>query len=753
MSLETRNDNPPINTDKPQPMKRRHLATLSPAVISGLTLTLASASLHAQIAWDGGGGDSNYANNLNWAGDIIPGNGNANGAIIGNGSTQSVIYNTATSYTSTGTGKANSLLVGTGTNGVGSLTLSGSAGTLTFGGDGYNNAAWIGSTSGATNTTGTVTVSAGKLAITGGTDASINLGVSIDLTSGAKAGTLLINGGTVEVGRRILMGANNDAATGILTISSGTLDMKCTGSSGEGDLGMIRLGRGNNTVNLDGGTVIFRGFRLTEASNARSSIFMNGTTLRANGNIADLFNETVSPNTGSANLRLKTGGLVVDTNTFSVTINDALTQESGHTAILRKEGTGTLLITGTQANRTGTTTVNGGTLRVQGTGNGALGTGATTVNGVGTVLDLDRNDTWGRHSDSSQTLTIAGGGVVTNGTQINRGFNTVQNLTLHGGELRVTGSARGIGDGDLYKFEAYTIRDTVTVTGSTASSITNPSALANAGINIGGTTNLGGGVGSSITFNVADVTGSSAADLTVSAVLKNNYTADVFGPLSNGLVKTGDGTMVLTAANRYTGTTNVNAGKLIINGSTSTQSTVTVASGGTLGGTGTAGGAVTANSGGTIAPGTSIGSFTTGALTLAGGSIFSYEVDSGADQLGVAGDLLAVGGNLAIGLNAGLNLIDLGSDTWSIGDKLTLISYSGAWNNGLFTYDSATLENESHFNFAGIDWFFKYDDDTAGANFTGDLVGTSFVTMTAVPEPHAALLGGMGILVLLRRRR
>ncbi len=36
---------------------------------------------------------------------------------------------------------------------------------------------------------------------------------------------------------------------------------------------------------------------------------------------------------------------------------------------------------------------------------------------------------------------------------------------------------------------------------------------------------------------------------------------------------------------------------------------------------------------------------------------------------------------------------------------------------------------------------------------TGDLTGTSYVTMTAVPEPGAELLGGLGFLALLLRRR
>jgi len=350
--------------------------SISLGTIVALALLTGVNTLHAQTAWDGGGSDSNYANALNWAGDVIPGNANNNGALIGSGTTHIVVYNTATNYTSTGTAKANSLLVGTGTNGVGSLTLSGIAGTLTFGGDAYNNAAWIGSVAGNTNATGVVTVSAGKLAITGGTDASINLGVLISGTAGGiKSGTLIINGGTVEVGRRILMGANNSSNVGELTISSGTLDMKRTGSTSEGDLGMIRLGSGTNTVNLDGGTAILSGFRTTEASNARSNIYFNGTTLRANVASADFINGT----TTTANYQIKNGGLIFDTNTFAVTINDVLSDFSGHNGLLRKEGTGTLTLSSAN-NYTGPTTITGGTLAL--TGTGTLGTGNVIVNGI-----------------------------------------------------------------------------------------------------------------------------------------------------------------------------------------------------------------------------------------------------------------------------------------------------------------------------------------------------------------------------------
>jgi hypothetical protein len=41
-----------------------------------------------------------------------------------------------------------------------------------------------------------------------------------------------------------------------------------------------------------------------------------------------------------------------------------------------------------------------------------------------------------------------------------------------------------------------------------------------------------------------------------------------------------------------------------------------------------------------------------------------------------------------------------------------------------------------------------------GANYNGEATGSSFVTFTVIPEPDVAMLvGGLGLVALLRRRR
>lgn len=109
------------------------------------------------------------------------------------------------------------------------------------------------------------------------------------------------------------------------------------------------------------------------------------------------------------------------------------------------------------------------------------------------------------------------------------------------------------------------------------------------------------------------------------------------GSIANGasavsLVKNGAGTQILTGANTFTGATTVNAGTLLVNGSGSLAGTVTVNNAGVFGGTGTVGGII-ANSGGHVAPGASVGTLSTGTLSLAAGSILDFEFGAASNDL------------------------------------------------------------------------------------------------------------------------
>ena len=158
--------------------------------------------------------------------------------------------------------------------------------------------------------------------------------------------------------------------------------------------------------------------------------------------------------------------------------------------------------------------------------------------------------------------------------------------------------------------------------------------------------------------------------------------------------------------------------------------------------------------GGKLAPGNSIDSLTaSGNVNLASGSIFEVEIDTATsyDTLG-----LNLGGDLNITSGAKLSLIDFGSaDLIALNSRLQLIDYSslgGAWNGGFFTFGTEELSDSESFVWANQNWMINYDD-TLGAGDTTLSDGGNYVTLTVIPEPRAALLGGLGLLALLRRRR
>jgi autotransporter-associated beta strand protein len=258
--------------------------------------------------------------------------------------------------------------------------------------------------------------------------------------------------------------------------------------------------------------------------------------------------------------------------------------------------------------------------------------------------------------------------------------------------------------------------------------------------------------------------------------------ANASGTITNSVAKTGAGTAVLTGNNTYTGATTVNAGTLKIDtsGTLNSSSGVAVAAGATLvynssttlsavptlngtgtgvgqravlGGTGTVGTSVTLdNFGDTLAPGNSPGIQT---YTLAQTwSSFSYDWEinnftgttagTDFDQIGLGSTLDLSGGTGSyilnvLGLTAG-NESGLVPDFSEISRSWTILTSSGT----LSGFDAAnwTIHTAGFSDPATGTW--------ALAQSGNDLV----LSYTAVPEPSAvALLGGCGVLALLRRRR
>ena len=180
-----------------------------------------------------------------------------------------------------------------------------------------------------------------------------------------------------------------------------------------------------------------------------------------------------------------------------------------------------------------------------------------------------------------------------------------------------------------------------------------------------------------------------AATLSVNLAGNDTFSGVLGGAGTNennfGLTKTGNGTFTLSGPNSYTGTTVVNAGTLLINGSVT--SNVTVANGTTVGGTGTinSGNTLIVQSGGTVAPGTSPGILNSGNVTLQSGSTLSVELNgttpgpdpNGHDQLNVTGTV-TIGASAV--LNATLGFAPAAGDTFVIINNDGSDAISGTFN-------------------------------------------------------------------------
>lgn len=182
-------------------------------------------------------------------------------------------------------------------------------------------------------------------------------------------------------------------------------------------------------------------------------------------------------------------------------------------------------------------------------------------------------------------------------------------------------------------------------------------------------------------------------------------------------------------------------GTLLINGASSTYTGTLTVSAGTLGGETSLGGNITVASTGTLAPGNSPGTMTVAGNVNLGGT-YAYEFN----DAGNLADLVNVGGTLTL-TGGSVTWDNLG--TYALNEKFTLFAYDALV--GTFSGYAAS----GNYTLDGGLWFLNYNDTTAGLNGgTNDSgVNSGFVTITAIPEPGVALLGGLGLLALLRRRR
>jgi fibronectin-binding autotransporter adhesin len=451
----------------------------------------------------------------------------------------------------------------------------------------------------------------------------------------------------------------------------------------------------------------------------------------------------------------------------------------------------------------GTATVSSGTWSNRILHIGRSGTGALTVDG-GLVINTSgalgvaggigsaviSSGTWqnngllyvGGHSSGAGvgTLSIAGGEVSSSFGHIGFGSTSVGGVTMTSGSWGMTAPLyvgnSGTGSlnmtGGLVSSPSSTIGSaatgvgTATITGGTWSTTgglavggsgVGTLAISGSGAN-GGTVIVGGtlsrgaagtitlGPGGRLQIGSGTTTGVLATDLV-------NDGALVFAPSGTSvlaravsgtgtLTMAGPGRLVVAGTSGISGATTVAGGSLVVNGALGSTA-VWVETGGLLGGTGSITGAITVNRDATLAPGASIETLLTGDVTWLDGSTFEVEVDSSV-PLAVAADLLKVDGDVTISGTVSLDLVDLAASPalFPAGTTLSLLTYSGTWNSGLFSVGGAPLADGGSLAIGSQLWTIDYDAVAGGSNFSSEyLPGGRFVNVTVVPVPEPATLG------------
>lgn len=619
-------------------MKMNRLLLESRAVVATCTMAviLASSIALAGNTWDGGGADDNWGTGANWSPDGSPTPGGGNDLFFA-GSTRLNSFNNYTAFDDWHNITFNA--------GAGSFNITGNAidlfgkienlssNTQTFG---LGSIALNSATANEFNpVNGNLTITSANI-FTNGNQLKVfgNNGFTLSFSSG----TNIQQSGSVAINQNSTVIYNSaHSYTGDTFVNAGKLQF-ASGASASSSV--IRIGDVSGTANAEvdltvatGGqtltnTIVSRagssGTKTIDSQNTSGTNTLSGTiALDAPLTFKQATGGTLS--LSGSFVDVKAQAFTVDTS-GTVSISEGLNSSLGAGGSLVKMGTGTLLLTNTSNNYTGT---NNATLNANGTqiGGGTLaiaGDGSLGLAPAGAYNNIQFTGSSTLRSDASISLNA------------NRDISIASGATAHFDSNGNTFTLNGVVNGTGGNVNINGAGGTVVLTG--ANTYTGTTTIS------AGTLQVGAG-GASGTLGSGSVVNNSALVFNRASGAPNNFVLTNAVSGSGTLTQNGANIITIASANSYTGATTINSGRLRVTANDALGSGVagtTVNSGGallldsvtystaealTINGTGVSGSGALANTSGTssyagqVTAATNATIRASGTLTLTGGVV------------------------------------------------------------------------------------------------------------------------------------
>ena len=381
-------------------------------------------------------------------------------------------------------------------------------------------------------------------------------------------------------------------------------------------------------------------------TNSGGATNFNDTSMAANATIDNAGGTTifgVNTKAGSANITNRQGGLtLIFGNAGSATITNEINGQTGF-AFSGMAGTASIVNTGGATQFTASSTADHATITNSNSGNTSFF--GSSMAGSASITNEKNAATLFADTSTADNATILNklGGVV-----VFKNNSTAGNATI-------------TNDGGATTFVDNSCVGTATITAINGGFISyaqsgpcpTPGPKPKVIVGQGSKIDISGLLLPGITFGSIEGLGTIILGSKALTVGTNDLSTEFAGVIADGgaggsLVKIGNGTLILSGADTYTGPTNVNAGILNVNGSL--VSTVFVNAGGTLMGNGFIGGLVV-GSGATVAPGNSIGTLTVnGNVNFLPGSFYQVEANAAgqSDKIVATGTATLAGGTVQV---------------------------------------------------------------------------------------------------------